>query len=258
MAPCPSVFVAPTHRPAEIVTWTAQYHSRGSPIYGGDAVHWVLTDGHRAANLAELLNSLAWRLVGEGIPLSRATFHVGTLHPQLLGVGARWQRNRDLVEESRVPHAAMAAPIYLDSPIRPAVERGESVRHRLDREDIARFPLLVELAAAGITDYLALPLASIGGRYPVITFATDRAGGFGDADVGTIARVLPALAVVVDFTAIGPAVNLVCRLESLTKRLDRPLLMSRDIAAIAGRPVQSLGFHPVRGLSEPEEVFGLA
>ncbi len=188
--------------PGGIVTWTAQHRSRGSPIYGSDAVSWVLTDGHRAASLAELLDALAWRLVGEGVPLSRATFHVGTLHPQLLGVGARWQRNRDLVEELRVPHAAMAAPIYLDSPIRPTVERGESVRHRLDREDIARFPLLVELAADGITDYLALPLAFIGGRYPVITFATDRAGGFGDGDVDTIARILPALAVVVEAKAV--------------------------------------------------------
>jgi adenylate cyclase len=60
-----------------------------------------------------------------------------------------------------------------------------------------------------------------------------------------------------DFTAIGPAVNLVCRLESLTKRLDRPLLMSRDFAALCRGPLPSLGFHPVRGLNEPEEVFGL-
>ena len=60
-----------------------------------------------------------------------------------------------------------------------------------------------------------------------------------------------------DFTAIGPAVNLVCRLESLTKRLDRTLLMSRDFAALCHGPLLSLGFHPVRGLSEPEEVFGL-
>ena len=60
-----------------------------------------------------------------------------------------------------------------------------------------------------------------------------------------------------DFTAIGPAVNLACRLESLTKRLDRPMLLSRDFAALCGRPLVSLGFHPVRGLSDHEEVFGL-
>jgi adenylate cyclase len=61
-----------------------------------------------------------------------------------------------------------------------------------------------------------------------------------------------------DFTAIGPAVNLACRLETLTKRLGRNLLVSRDFAGACRRPLVSLGFHPVKGLSEPEEVFGLA
>jgi adenylate cyclase len=60
-----------------------------------------------------------------------------------------------------------------------------------------------------------------------------------------------------DFTVIGPAVNLASRLEDLTKRLRRPMLFSSAFARICPRPLVSLGFHPVRGLLEPEEVFGL-
>jgi adenylate cyclase len=60
-----------------------------------------------------------------------------------------------------------------------------------------------------------------------------------------------------DFTAIGPAVNLAARLEGLTKRLMRPLVTSSAFAAACPHPLLSLGFHPVRGFSEPEEVFGL-
>jgi len=37
----------------------------------------------------------------------------------------------------------------------------------------------------------------------------------------------------------------------------RPLVVSQAFAAACPRPLVSLGFHPVRGLSEPEEVFGL-
>lgn len=60
-----------------------------------------------------------------------------------------------------------------------------------------------------------------------------------------------------DFTAIGPAVNLTSRLEGLTKRLGRPILVSDDFARACEHPLTSLGFHPVRGFSEPAEIFGL-
>jgi class 3 adenylate cyclase len=61
-----------------------------------------------------------------------------------------------------------------------------------------------------------------------------------------------------DFTAIGPAVNLACRLEGLTKRMGRPLILSKDFAGFCDRKLLSLGFQPVKGLGEPEEVFALA
>ena len=43
-----------------------------------------------------------------------------------------------------------------------------------------------------------------------------------------------------DFTVLGPAVNLVSRLEGLAKELDRPLLCSADFAAALDRPLASL------------------
>ena len=60
-----------------------------------------------------------------------------------------------------------------------------------------------------------------------------------------------------DFTVIGPAVNLASRIEDLTKRLHRPILVSSTFARICPRPLVSLGFQPVRGLGDPEEIFGL-
>jgi len=61
-----------------------------------------------------------------------------------------------------------------------------------------------------------------------------------------------------DFTVIGQAVNRAARLESLTKDLGVPLLMTATFAAALGRPTRSLGLHPLRGLDEPLEVFALA
>ncbi len=61
-----------------------------------------------------------------------------------------------------------------------------------------------------------------------------------------------------DFTVIGPAVNLAFRIEGLTKVLGRPLLLSREVAALTAPSPQALGRHPVRGLEEPIEIFAPA
>lgn len=60
-----------------------------------------------------------------------------------------------------------------------------------------------------------------------------------------------------DFTVIGPAVNRAARLESLTKELGVPLLMTAAFAGCLDRPVRSLGFHRLKGLSEPVEAYVL-
>ena len=55
-----------------------------------------------------------------------------------------------------------------------------------------------------------------------------------------------------DFTAIGPAVNLVSRLEAVAKSL----IEVRDhFAGACGKPLTSLGYHQLGGLASPHEFF---
>ena len=60
-----------------------------------------------------------------------------------------------------------------------------------------------------------------------------------------------------DFTAIGPAVNLASRLEGLCRPLERSVLISGDFAAQVQAPLVALGDHELRGIAAPCAVFTL-
>jgi adenylate cyclase len=60
-----------------------------------------------------------------------------------------------------------------------------------------------------------------------------------------------------DFTVIGPAVNLAARLEGLTRELGATVLMSEAFALALNRTMQSFGHHAIRGLNRMEQIFGL-
>jgi adenylate cyclase len=58
-----------------------------------------------------------------------------------------------------------------------------------------------------------------------------------------------------DFTAIGPAVNLVSRLEGLCRTLDKAVLVSGTFATETGVSLIPLGTHALRGIASPCAVF---
>ncbi|MBV8507838.1 MAG: adenylate/guanylate cyclase domain-containing protein [Alphaproteobacteria bacterium] len=58
-----------------------------------------------------------------------------------------------------------------------------------------------------------------------------------------------------DFIVIGPAVNLVSRVETVAKALDLPIVVSEAFARAYGGDLRSLGRHELRGLAGSHELF---
>ncbi|MDR3420207.1 MAG: adenylate/guanylate cyclase domain-containing protein [Xanthobacteraceae bacterium] len=61
-----------------------------------------------------------------------------------------------------------------------------------------------------------------------------------------------------DFTCIGPAVNLAARLEKVASKLGETVVSSADFAAHCPDEFRRLGEHSVAGFAAPQTVFGLA
>lgn len=60
-----------------------------------------------------------------------------------------------------------------------------------------------------------------------------------------------------DFTAIGPAVNLASRIEGLCRSINCPVLISEAVAAQCSQELVRIGNHPVRGVEGPVTLFTL-
>ena len=57
-----------------------------------------------------------------------------------------------------------------------------------------------------------------------------------------------------DFTVIGPAVNLASRIEGLTRDLERPILVSSEFAELHRGSFEPLGRFVLKGIAEDREV----
>lgn len=154
-----------------------------------DVESWLLTDALGEEDVLPFFEQLCWRLVAAGLPLDRASLHVGTLHPQLYGFGWNWNRVDGLCDEVRVAEAALANDAYRRNPLFHVIEKGEAFRGRT-HEAAQRYPLMAELAEQGYVDYAAIPLRAGSAYHNAATVATKRVGGFSEAQFGDLTRLL--------------------------------------------------------------------
>jgi adenylate cyclase len=61
-----------------------------------------------------------------------------------------------------------------------------------------------------------------------------------------------------DFTCIGPSVNLTARLEKIAGKLGRTVVASSAFAGVLTNGWTELGEFPIAGFSQPQRVFGMS
>jgi adenylate cyclase len=155
---------------------------------------WLI-DGARSAPLPQqVLAQLCERLVACGIPLWRVAVFVRTLHPQVMGRRFIWRPGAE-VEISEAPFELLETATFRDSPIIRVYQTGRPIRHKLAGPERADdFPILAELRAEGVTEYLVLPLIFTDGAVHAVTRTTREPGGFTEAQIAGIEAIMTPLA----------------------------------------------------------------
>lgn len=140
----------------------------------------------------DMLARMCRSLVARGLALYRVGVFVRTLHPNVAGRAFFWREEREEVEVDTADHSWFGSDDHLKSPIHAVWTTGSESRRRLADPDCPMdYPVLADLRAEGATDYLAAPLRFLSGEVHVATFATRRPGGFLDAELAALRRLLP-------------------------------------------------------------------
>jgi adenylate cyclase len=163
---------------------------------------WLI-DGARSTPVATaMLAELCERLIAAGLPLWRVGIFVRTLHPDIFGRNFIWKHGAE-VEVGSVDFNILDAPLFKSSPLKIVFTQGIEVRARVDDPQSARFPIIEDMRAEGVTDYIALPLLFIDGAAHAASWTTKQPGGFTDAQLTALRSIVPSLTRLVEVIGLN-------------------------------------------------------
>ena len=168
-----------------------------------DVLDWLAEGAPTAQRSEDALAQLCQRMVRCGIPVSRSAVFVMTLHPQIMGRRFVWTDKGDSVAIHDAAFDVLASDDYHASPVYAVRRSRRPLRCSLTAPPAPdEYTVLRDLRAEGATDYVAHPLLFGDGSVHVATWATVAPGGFTDAQLAAIARIVPPLARVAEIRAL--------------------------------------------------------
>lgn len=175
----------------------------GGPLI--DAVaEWLVSAALGSSTTDELLQGCCMRLNAAGVPVWRVSMAFRTLHPLFASMTHTWRRGRGVETEGHQHGVSDTSEEWRRSPFFHILMTGVTfIRRRLTGPDaLLDFPILDDLSAAGATDYLALAVefgAADGPDHPkgdgiIVSWTTDRPGGYTESDIRSLMRIQRRLA----------------------------------------------------------------
>jgi adenylate cyclase len=163
-----------------------------------DVIHWLTNETRDERFIDNIFAELCIRLQRSGIPVKRASLHIMIHHPQWLGARMMWADGMREAEIVRFDHDVRGRSEYIGSPANEILEGATQLRENLERDSsqARKHAVYDEMRAQGLTDYVAWPLHHTLGKRNMVTFATDRPGGFDDEHLASLLKLLPVLALV--------------------------------------------------------------
>jgi adenylate cyclase len=153
---------------------------------------WLIDGARSAASPTRMMSETCERLVAAGLPLWRVGVFIRTLHPDIFGQSWIWRSGAE-VEMSSVDFNILEAPEFRASPLAIVFLQGLEVRARVGDPESNRFPIIEDMRAEGVTDYVALPLLFIDGSIHASSWTTKQPGGFSDGQLNALRSLVRVL-----------------------------------------------------------------
>ena len=232
---------------------------------------WATKAGLAGRPETEMLSGFCERLLGAEMPVARGIVFIDTLHPIHEGHAIRWERNKAEASLQGYGRTSTgpAAENWQRSPFYRMLQSGESIlRRRVTPEAAEEFPIVQEILAQGMTDYICAvnrfaPEGVIGEMDCVYSaWTTDHPQGFRDENVQDLRKLLPFLALSMKCATLGKLAATLVE-TYLGRDAGRMVLGGRIARGVADRIDTVLWFSDLRGFtkitdtSPPEQVIPL-
>jgi adenylate cyclase len=162
---------------------------------------WMIDGARSSKDASGMLSDMCERLIVSGIPLWRVGLFVRTLHPDIFGRSFLWRPGTEVVIGS-ADFNFLGSEEFQHSPLLAVFRDGREVRYRIDDPEARQFPVMDDLRAEGVTDYIALPLLFMDGSVHVASWTTKQPGGFTDDQLQGLRSVISPLTRLVEVVGL--------------------------------------------------------